>query len=431
MSLVTVEEQLKGLQSFITAGPPYCCGTIPLSPDESVLYYGKDVDRLGRVDLSDATEDALEHLAETCDLATFGVNRTDILDETYRKAGKLDAEHFAMKFDAAKSGLLDVIRANLLKDEDEQRSISAELYKLNVYGKDSFFKSHLDTPRGGAMFGSLVIVFPTPHEGGALVLRHNSEEWTFDSAKTISEHAIPSVAYIAFYSDVEHEVTLVKSGYRVTVTYNLYFTAAPSASLNPAVEEHPVVEPALKAEFRRLLEDRMFMPEGGHIMFGLQHQYPVDLDTYDYEWNGRDALQAISAYLKGSDAAVQRVCRELGLKTSLQLVFEDDERDWLTTLIACDRLVHLVDDAMYEEPLRNVLREEYGGKRLSPLDEDEDEDEDEEDLEVVWATQLPTFNRLRATYLTYGNEASLAYTYANLCLLVDVGGFSMRETVDC
>jgi len=34
---------------------------------------------------------------------------------------------------------------------------------------------------------------------------------------------LSSISYAAFYGDVEHEVTEVKSGYRLTLTYNLYF----------------------------------------------------------------------------------------------------------------------------------------------------------------------------------------------------------------
>ena len=71
------------------------------------------------------------------------------------------------------------------------------------------------------MFGSLVLVFPTPHEGGALMLRHEGKEWTFDAARVLSatsHYALKRVAYIAFFSDVEHEVLPVTSGYRVTST---------------------------------------------------------------------------------------------------------------------------------------------------------------------------------------------------------------------
>ncbi len=75
------------------------------------------------------------------------------------------------------------------------------------------------------MFGSLVVVFPTPHEGGTLVLRHHGKEWTFDSGKILA-NAPNCVAYVAFFSDVEHEVSPVASGHRVTVTYNLYWDDA-------------------------------------------------------------------------------------------------------------------------------------------------------------------------------------------------------------
>jgi hypothetical protein len=74
------------------------------------------------------------------------------------------------------------------------------------------------------MFGSLVVVFPSRREGGALILRHGGQEWTFDSAEAVRAHDSPAIAYVAFYSDVEHEVTVVRSGYRVTLTYNLYST---------------------------------------------------------------------------------------------------------------------------------------------------------------------------------------------------------------
>src|SRR5205807_5902366 len=92
-------------------------------------------------------------------------------------------------------------------------------------GKDSFFKSHKDTPRSVDMIGSLVVVFPTAHKGGTLILRHDGQEYTFDSGLELSRVEKPSIAYVAFYSDVEYEVTLVESGYRVSLTYNLYVSA--------------------------------------------------------------------------------------------------------------------------------------------------------------------------------------------------------------
>lgn len=58
-------------------------------------------------------------------------------DETYRKAGKLDASYFALKFSPEALGLLDTVHAELLVEGGKKATdaIRAELYKLNVYGR--------------------------------------------------------------------------------------------------------------------------------------------------------------------------------------------------------------------------------------------------------------------------------------------------------
>lgn len=50
------------------------------------------------------------------------------------------------------------------------------------------------------MLGSLVVIYPTAHEGGELVLRHKDCEWEFD-AKSLTVSS-PSLAYVGFYSDI-------------------------------------------------------------------------------------------------------------------------------------------------------------------------------------------------------------------------------------
>ena len=175
-------------------------------------------------------------------------------------------------------------------------AIRAELYTLDVNvaclrlagvescvsadkcsGKDAFFKSHKDTPRGETMFGSLVVVSPTPHEGGALVLRHEGHEWKFDSGAMLStpEKKSTSIAFVAFFSDVDHEpVTRVISGNRVTITYNLY--------LIPADFDHPAVDrplgantSAVSAALADFLGEPTFLPTSGTLGFGLWNQHPL------------------------------------------------------------------------------------------------------------------------------------------------------------
>ena len=86
------------------------------------------------MDLSNATEEELRNLSAACDPATFGVHAEDRLDENYRKAGQLDCSDFATKFSPDGSGLVDAIHSQFLEGHDANKSIRAELYKLNVYG---------------------------------------------------------------------------------------------------------------------------------------------------------------------------------------------------------------------------------------------------------------------------------------------------------
>ncbi|THH16174.1 hypothetical protein EW146_g4432 [Bondarzewia mesenterica] len=72
--------------------------------------------------------------------------------------------------------LVNIACGNLVSGKDILKPISAELYKLNVYGPGSFLKAHKDTARSGNIFGSLVVTFPITHERGELILRHKKKK---------------------------------------------------------------------------------------------------------------------------------------------------------------------------------------------------------------------------------------------------------------
>lgn len=81
-----------------------------------------------------ASVEELERLVAACQPATFGFNNADVLDESVRKAGKLDKSDFAINLDIMASGLLEEVNTALFGWETQRREIAAELYKLNVYG---------------------------------------------------------------------------------------------------------------------------------------------------------------------------------------------------------------------------------------------------------------------------------------------------------
>ncbi|KAF5328286.1 hypothetical protein D9758_018168 [Tetrapyrgos nigripes] len=244
-------------------------GVCPVPSDSMVLYYGVD-EQARRIDLSNATPEQLAHLTNVCENATFGRGQQDVFDQSYRKARKLDTSSFISGLERNDHipEIVNKLTHILIKQND--KVLRSELYKLNIYDEGSFFKAHKDTPRADNMVASLVIVFPTLHEGGSLILRHDGEEFAYDSAKELGSLSTPSIGYVAFYSDVEHEVTPITSGYRITLTYNLYLEEAHQIFRIPSSANQSFRD-ALSA----MLNDDTFLPKGGVMGFGLSHQYPV------------------------------------------------------------------------------------------------------------------------------------------------------------
>ena len=134
--------------------------------DHVSLRFGPDGQgRLLSLPVSE-TDEAFQSLVETCTPASFGLGGKDVLDESYRKASKLDTTEFSTSFCPYSSGIIDIVNQLLIPSFGEERSIRAELYKLNVYsGPSEKFKPHVDTPRGATQVGSLVVALPSKFQG--------------------------------------------------------------------------------------------------------------------------------------------------------------------------------------------------------------------------------------------------------------------------
>ena len=86
---------------------------------------------------------------------------------------------------------------------------------------------------------------------------HKGHEALFDWSN-LGEAAIK---WAAFYSDCEHEVLEVKSGHRITLTYNLYI----SENVGGILQRYPTVDPTLYPLYegaKQMLEQPGFMKEG-------------------------------------------------------------------------------------------------------------------------------------------------------------------------
>src|SRR5260370_7250490 len=96
-------------------------------------------------------------------------------------------------------------------------NVSAKLYKLLVYETGGLFRPHRDTEKADGMFGTLVVVLPSAHGGGELIIRHG----TRDVSVNLSSPEVSELTFAAFYADCKHEVKPITHGTRVCLTYNL------------------------------------------------------------------------------------------------------------------------------------------------------------------------------------------------------------------
>lgn len=95
----------------------------------------KSVEKLTLPKSSDDSKDLnlIQALVQATEPASFGLKGKDVIDESYRKATKLDPSLFSTNFCPYEIGIIDVIGQTLLpRGGNSSQGIRAELYKLNV-----------------------------------------------------------------------------------------------------------------------------------------------------------------------------------------------------------------------------------------------------------------------------------------------------------
>ncbi|KAI0275941.1 hypothetical protein BGY98DRAFT_747365 [Russula aff. rugulosa BPL654] len=314
------QQLLTPLRESITNKPPYINGTLPLPASCFSLFYkttegGPDA---RHIDLANATCDELEQLAEACEPTSSDMNTKSMTNGP----AKMDLGSFAPLLVPVQTNLVKVIRDYQFEGDKSIQRLKTDLRELNVYSKGSFSKPRVEASPDKSIFGSLVITFPTPHEGGALSLRSRTshQEWSFDPSPETSDitHK-PSIGYAVLLKDVEYEVAPVTSGHRVTLTYDLYDENDDGPVSTKPSESIPLAnERAFHDAFAALLENREFLADGGTLGFGLANAYSI----------GKD-FKHVHGALRGSDAVVYRTLRALGFEPVLRMYYHEWEPDWV------------------------------------------------------------------------------------------------------
>ncbi len=148
--------------------------------------------------------------------APYGKGHDTLIDTEVRNTWEIDGSKITFgnpDWKKLLNKILDKVKGSFSL-EDVQ--IEASLYKLLIYEKGGFFLKHKDTEKEEGMFASLIINLPSEFAGGELEI-----EWMGESVKIDFSRHIYDIAYAAFYSDCDHEVHKVDSGYRISLVYNL------------------------------------------------------------------------------------------------------------------------------------------------------------------------------------------------------------------
>jgi predicted 2-oxoglutarate/Fe(II)-dependent dioxygenase YbiX len=293
-----------------------------------------DVDGVGRIAFPILPFQA-ERLVAIAEAAPYGRGEETVVDREVRKTWQVDPAKVRIggrRWEKTLAGLVADIAVGLGVSEP----VAAQFYKLLVYDTGSFFVDHRDTEKVPGMFATMVLVLPSTHDGGELVIKHLGREVVLDLRPEESSE----IGFAAFYADCVHEVRPVTAGFRLTLVYNLRFVG----------KGRTLKAPDYRAEHERVVELlrswASAQDEPDKLILPLEHVYtPAEL--------------SFSA-LKGADAGVASV-----------LVKAAVEAD-------CDLHLTLVSI----EESGSAEHTDYYDRRRWSRDEEEDEDEVFEVVEV-------------------------------------------------
>ncbi|GAM24048.1 hypothetical protein SAMD00019534_072230 [Acytostelium subglobosum LB1] len=195
-------------------------------------------------------QDQLQSMIERATRAPFGKGTETITDLNVRRVWQIQntdinitGDYFETYFNTITNSIKESL--GLTKEV-----VTAELYKLLVYDKGSFFLPHRDSEKADKMFGTLVLSLPCPHRGGDLVVNHSGR----DEVVSLENDSMSAIKWTAFFADCQHEVKPVTEGNRVCLVYNLLRSGGTKVDIN--TEPEPITQ-ALNQVFGRVDESNL------------------------------------------------------------------------------------------------------------------------------------------------------------------------------
>ncbi|WP_407166009.1 2OG-Fe(II) oxygenase [Bradyrhizobium sp. ORS 111] len=257
-----------------------------------------DVDGVGRLAFPVLPIQA-ERLVAIAEAAPFGRGEETLVDREVRRTWQVDSAKVRIGGRHWDKTLASLV-AEMARALGVGEPVAADFYKFLVYDTGSFFVDHRDTEKVPGMFATLVLVLPSAHSGGELVVKHLGREIVLDARPEEPSE----IGFAAFYADCVHEVRPVKTGCRLALVYNLRFVGKERALKAPDYRsEHGRVVGLLRNWARAEEEpDKLILP--------LEHVYtPAELSF--------NALKGADA---GMASVLVRAAAEAGCDLHLVLV---------------------------------------------------------------------------------------------------------------
>jgi len=247
--------------------------------------------------------------------ARFGRGEKTVTDPDVRDTWEIPKHLVRAQWDdAALRAILATVKAELgLPDAAE---LTADLHSLLVYERSQHFLAHQDSEKDDSMVGTLVVTLPSRYTGGELMVEHNDDRRAYRASKT-------ALSLVAFYADCRHEVLKVRSGYRITLTYNLLLHGDTG---RPEGDEETVAGLAglLREHFSTPVPRYYGGPVGGppgRLVYFLDHEYTPRALTWT-RMKGADGTRVSLLRSAAGRAGCEAVLALADIKTT-HSAFED------------------------------------------------------------------------------------------------------------
>ena len=143
----------------------FCVGGI-----REVFMPAIDVDGVGRIAFPILAAQA-ERLVAIAEAAPYGRGEETLVDRKVRRTWQVESARVRIggrHWEKTLGELVDSVALGL----GVSGAIAADFYKLLVYDAGSFFVDHRDTEKVPGMFATMLLVLPSTHGGGELVVKH-------------------------------------------------------------------------------------------------------------------------------------------------------------------------------------------------------------------------------------------------------------------